>query len=93
MRRPAWWNWELVLTFHVERRMEDRGFTEVDLRAMLEMASGWQPDYVEGRYIILCRLRGRRWHIIIEPDEDRQVLVIITAYSTGETAWGVRISK
>ncbi len=93
MKWPTWWDWELALTFHVERRMEQRGFTEVDLRAMLETASGWRPDHVEGRFIILSRLRGRRWHVIIEPDEDRQVLVIITAYSTGEITWGVRILK
>ncbi|HEX2572367.1 MAG TPA: DUF4258 domain-containing protein [Polyangia bacterium] len=86
MKWPIWWNWELELTFHVERRMEDRGFTEVDLRAMLETASSWQPDHVEGRFIILCRLRGRRWHVIIEPDEAQRVLVIITAYCTGEPA-------
>lgn len=85
MRRPAWWDWELMLTFHVERRMEDRGFTEVDLRAMMEAASGWRRDHVEDRFVLLCRLRGRRWQVIIEPDEDRQVLVIITAYCTGET--------
>ena len=35
---PAWWNWELELTLHVLKRMEDRDFNEVDLRMMLEHA-------------------------------------------------------
>jgi len=34
---PDWWEWELELT-HLEKRMEDREFAEVDLRAMLEQA-------------------------------------------------------
>ena len=34
MKRPDWWDWEVELTAHIEKRMEDRDFTEVDLRAM-----------------------------------------------------------
>ncbi len=40
---------ELDLTPHVEKRMEDRGFTEVDLREMLERASGFRRDVMDGR--------------------------------------------
>jgi hypothetical protein len=36
--RPAWWDWEFVMTSHTESRMEERGFSEVELRAMLEDA-------------------------------------------------------
>jgi hypothetical protein len=25
---PHWWDWDVELTPHVEKRMEDRGFTE-----------------------------------------------------------------
>jgi hypothetical protein len=32
---PEWWNWELSFTAHAELRMEQRGVTEVDVRAML----------------------------------------------------------
>ena len=46
---PDWWEWELELTPHLEKRMEDREFTEVDLRAMLEQAEGHYRDVVEGR--------------------------------------------
>lgn len=33
---PPWWQWELELTPHLLKRMVDRGFTEVELREMLE---------------------------------------------------------
>jgi len=32
--------------------MEDRGFTEVDLREMVERAVGFRPDVVDGRFVI-----------------------------------------
>lgn len=35
MNWPAWWAWELEITPHVEKRMEPRGFTEIELREML----------------------------------------------------------
>ena len=43
---PPWWDWELELTPHVERRTEDRDFTEIDLRLMLETAHGYRTDPV-----------------------------------------------
>ena len=61
-------------------RMVDRGFTEVDLRQMLEDASSFRPDVEEGRWVIVSRHRRRSWEIIVEPDEAEQVLVVITAY-------------
>ncbi len=80
MRWPAWWDWELELPPHVLKRMVDRGFTEVDLRQMLEDASSFRPDVEEGRWVIVSRHRRRSWEIIVEPDEAEQVLVVITAY-------------
>jgi hypothetical protein len=35
---PDWWSFELELSPHVEERMIDRGFTEVDLRMMIDAA-------------------------------------------------------
>ena len=35
---PDWWNFELELSSHLLKRMVDRDFTEVDLRAMLDRA-------------------------------------------------------
>src|SRR5256885_12968104 len=36
---PSWWSWELSFTPHAELRMEQRGVTELDVRAMLERAT------------------------------------------------------
>jgi hypothetical protein len=33
---PSWWSWKLSFTPHAELRIEQRGVTEVDVRAMLE---------------------------------------------------------
>jgi hypothetical protein len=35
---PAWWEWEPEIGPHVEKRMLDRNFTEIDLRTMLAKA-------------------------------------------------------
>jgi hypothetical protein len=63
--------------------MEERDFTEVDVREMLEAATGFVPDTVEGRFQIESPLRGRRWHVIVEPDLDDRLLVVVTAYCVG----------
>jgi len=39
--------------------MVDRGFNEVDLRRMLEHASGYTPDIVAGRFVIEARHASR----------------------------------
>ena len=77
---PEWWNWELELTPHLLKRMEDRGFTEVDLRQMLTGATSHASDVVEGRWVIVTRHRRHPWRVIIEPDLDAKLLVVITAY-------------
>ena len=59
---PSWWNWELSFTPHAELRMEQRGVTEVDVRAMLERATAFEPSIVDGRFMILRGTRiGRGW--------------------------------
>ena len=75
-----WWTWQLELSAHLLKRMEDRAFDEVDLRRMLEHASGHHPDMLEGRFVIDVRHAGQPWEVIVEPDETRQLLVVITAY-------------
>ncbi|MEW5982212.1 MAG: DUF4258 domain-containing protein [Acidobacteriota bacterium] len=77
---PLWWAWELELSAHLLRRMEDRDFTEVDVRRMLERAAGYRVDILEGRFVINSRHAGRSWDVVVEPDEVRQLLVVITAY-------------
>jgi hypothetical protein len=79
-RWPEWWEWELELTPHLERRMEDREFNEVDLRGMLQSASDHRADVVEGRFVVETTLCGREWEVVVEPDTIEQLLVVITAY-------------
>jgi hypothetical protein len=60
--------------------MGDRRFTEIDLRRMLEYASGYHRDILEGRWVIESRHRRRAWEIIVEPDFDAKLMIVITAY-------------
>lgn len=80
---PAWWAWEIELTPHVLKRMVDRRFTEVDLRRMLEVATGFRRDVVPGRWVVETRHASAPWEVIVEPDESVHVLVVVTAYSLG----------
>jgi len=81
---PEWWDWEIELSPHLLKRMVDRHFTEVDLRRMLERATGYREDVVDGRWVIQTRHARRAWHVIVEPDRDRRLLVVVTAYPVWE---------
>ena len=80
---PDWWSWEVELSAHLLKRMVDRGFSEVDLRLMLEVATGYHKDYEEGRWVIETRHAGQPWEIIVEPLPAEAVLLIVTAYRVG----------
>ena len=80
MNWPPWWQWELEFTPHLEKRMVQRDFTEIDLRSMLAAAKGYRADVVAERWIIETRHRGRAWEVIVEPDVAERLLVVITAY-------------
>ena len=80
---PPWWEWELELSPHVWKRMEDRGINEVELRDMLERGQGYRQDVVEGRWVITTSDRHLAWEVIGEPDYEEQRLVIVTAYGLG----------
>lgn len=75
---PEWWQWELVLTGHVERRMAQRGVSEVDLRGMLQRARGWRPSVVPQRFLVETTHEGAAWVVIVEPDFDDRHLVVVT---------------
>ena len=60
--------------------MEDRDFTEVELRLMLERATRFHADVVEGRFVVEAQLRGHPWEVVVEPDEVEHLLVVVTAY-------------
>ena len=81
---PSWWSWGLSFTPHAELRMEQRGVTEVDVRAMLERATAFEPSVVEGRFMINVVRNNRPWIVIGEPDTDASLLVVVTAYEVSE---------
>lgn len=60
--------------------MVDREFTEVDLRRMLQHATDYRRDIVPGRWVVLARHRRQTWHVIVEPDFEAELLVVVTAY-------------
>ena len=80
MNWPNWWEWELGFTSHVEVRMEERGFSEIELRAMLDDATNFGPARQPGRWLIHTHHARRPWRVIVEPDMDDQILMIVTAY-------------
>lgn len=63
--------------------MADRDFDEVDLRTMLENASGLAPTIVPGRFTVETRHAGQPWEVMVEPDDDDELLVVIAAYPAG----------
>lgn len=77
---PDWWAWELELTAHLLDRMVDRQFNEIDLRIMLENATGFAENHVEGRWVIITRHQGRKWEIVVQPLPKEKILLVITAY-------------
>jgi len=77
---PDWWNYDLVLSPHLIERMQDRGFSEIDLRTMIEDAGGFHPSIVPGRFLVTTRHAGKVWEIVVEPDEVEENLIVITAY-------------
>ena len=64
--------------------MVDRRFTEVDLRRMLERPNNYSVDVIEGRWKIETRHKRKEWEVIVEPDSERKLLVIVTAYPLDE---------
>jgi hypothetical protein len=61
--------------------MVDRNFTEVDLRRMFSAATGLRRDVVTAHWVVETRHRGRRWEVIVEPEADTRVILVITAYT------------
>ena len=84
MNWPNWWEWELGFTVHVEVRMEERGFSEIALRTMLDSATKLAPARLPGRWLIHTRHGGHPWYVVVEPDLDNQILMIVTAYPEEE---------
>jgi hypothetical protein len=81
---PEWWNWELSFTGHAELRMAQRGVTEVDVWTMLERATQYEPSVVPGRFMIHAVHMHRPWIVIVEPDGDAKLLVVVTPDEVSE---------
>lgn len=81
---PEWWAWDVEISPHLLRRMRDRRFNEVDLRAMLDDATGFHENCEEGRYVVETRRAKRRWEVIVEPVPQEGALVVVTAYLAEE---------
>lgn len=80
-----WWDWPLTEPSpYLLKRMLDRRFSESDLREMLTLATVVEPDAEPGRWVAHTRSQGRDWDIVIEPQVDEQVLVVVTAYPLDE---------
>ena len=79
---PDWWDWELAFTSHLEARMEERGFSEVELRTMLQKPLGIRAARQPGRWSVDTRFGEQRWVVVVEPDSEAQLLVVVTAYPT-----------
>ena len=83
MGRPEWMEWDLVFVSHVEERIEERGFTEIDVRTILEEATAATPSRREGRWMVPGQLRGRTWVVVVEPEPEEQLTYVVTAYPRG----------
>ena len=46
----------------------------------VSVASDLRPDIAPGRWLIETRHRRKPWEVIVEPDADAQLLIVITAY-------------
>jgi hypothetical protein len=81
---PDWWEWELVCSNpHLIKRMGDRRFSETDLRDMLGRATDFRENHEPGRYAIETTYNGRDWEVIVEPDPDEELLIVVTTYPVG----------
>lgn len=76
---PEWWAWDLSFTAHAEMRMQQRGVTEVSC-GLCWSATGFRPNAVEGRFTIDVRHQARPWKVIVEPDAEAWLLVVVTVY-------------
>jgi len=77
---PEWWFWELNLSKHVLHRMIDRGFSETDLRTMLEDATGLAPNHEPSRWVVTTTHNHVPWEVIVEPVGQYRILMVVTAY-------------
>lgn len=64
--------------------MERRGVTEVEVRAMLERATAFEPNAVEGPFIIHASHAQHPWIVMVEPHADIKGLGVLTVCEVSE---------
>jgi hypothetical protein len=64
--------------------MEQRGVTEVEVRVMLERATGFDASVVEGRFMIHTERGQGPWAVIVEPDAEARLVVVVTVYEVSQ---------
>jgi len=85
MALPEWWDWEIELTPHSERRLEERGLTEIDLRTMLNKPPrSIEGDPEPGRHRVFTSHRRKPWIIVVEPDPGPKILLVISVFLADE---------
>ena len=84
-RKPIWWSWDFVISEHAEERMDERGVSESRLRWMLQPVRRVTRSDEPGRFVVEVSVLRARWEVVLEPDFERQVVVIVTVYNAG---WG-----
>jgi len=62
---PDWWDWEIELTPHLQKRMERSRLQRGRPPAHVERARGHRADIVEGRVVIETERKRARWEVII----------------------------
>lgn len=50
---------------------------------MLEGGKAFRPDVAPGRWVIETRFRREDWEVVVEPDNETERLVVVTAYQAG----------
>jgi hypothetical protein len=51
---------------------------------MLEKATTFEPSVVKGRFMIHAHDLQQPWIVIVEPDTDAKLLVVVTVYKVFE---------
>ena len=66
------------------RGARQHALSERQVRAMLERATSFEPNAVEGRFMIHVRYLQRPWIATVEPEADDKLLVVVTVYEVSE---------
>jgi hypothetical protein len=81
-RKPPWSEWEIRFETHARERMSERGLNETEARRLLEHARQYARGRRAGRWLVVGALRGARWVIVIRPEVERPVVVVLTVFKT-----------